>query len=170
MLEKLKMPSPSLLETDRCYLVPLQIGDYPFLEALYANPDVREFLGGPILGCSFSKKFTEILGDQQSQNYVIKLKETNKSLGVISISQHHDGKDYEVSYQIDPEFWGRGFARESLIGLSNYARNILRLNIVIAETQSANLASRKMLEKIGMRLQSTIERFGAEQCIYELKL
>jgi len=36
----------------------------------------------------------------------------------------------------------------------------------VAETQSANKASCKLLEKLGMNLKQIVQRFGAEQSIY----
>jgi [ribosomal protein S5]-alanine N-acetyltransferase len=46
----------------------------------------------------------------------------------------------------------------------------LSLPNVIAETQTANRASCKLIERLGMKLEKTIERFGAEHAIYSIKL
>lgn len=46
--------------------------------------------------------------------------------------------------------------------------NDLSLTRVVAETQAANVASCQLLERLGMRLERTVERFGAGQAIYRV--
>ena len=44
------------------------------------------------------------------------------------------------------------------------------MDTIVAETQSANTRSRTLLEKMGFVLKEELERFGARQCVYELKI
>ena len=39
---------------------------------------------------------------------------------------------------------------------------------MIAETQTANILSCKLLERVGMKLEQKIQRFGTEQTIYAI--
>ena len=43
------------------------------------------------------------------------------------------------------------------------------MDTIVAETQSANTRSRTLLEKMGFVLKEELERFGARQCVYELR-
>lgn len=45
----------------------------------------------------------------------------------------------------------------------------LGLTKIVAETQSANKASCRLLKRIGMDLEETVERFGAEQSIFSIR-
>ncbi|WP_087919643.1 GNAT family N-acetyltransferase [Paenibacillus donghaensis] len=50
-----------------------------------------------------------------------------------------------------------------------YVFNDLNLTKVIAETQMANHSSCRLLEKVGMKLEQTVIRYGAEQAIYGIE-
>ncbi|WP_413306207.1 GNAT family N-acetyltransferase [Bacillus sp. 1P10SD] len=90
-------------------------------------------------------------------------------IGMVSLDPHHDGIYYEVSYQLLPNWWGVGYATEVVQVVINFALNELKQPKIIAETQIANIVSCRPLEKLGMKLEGTINRFGAEQAIYSIK-
>src|SRR5699024_11286264 len=48
----------------------------------------------------------------------------------------------------------------------DYSLSELALSKIVAETQTANTASCKLLEKLGMTLERIVYRFNAEQAIY----
>jgi ribosomal-protein-alanine N-acetyltransferase len=50
-----------------------------------------------------------------------------------------------------------------------YALNDLSLTKIVAETQTANTASCRLLEKVVMKKEQILFRFGAEQAIYSLQ-
>ena len=87
-------------------------------------------------------------------------------IGLVESGPHIDGNDYEVSYQFDPNFWGRGLACEAVREVVKHALDSLSLDRVIAETQSANVASCRLLRKLGMVEISRVQRFGTEQIIF----
>ena len=87
-------------------------------------------------------------------------------LGIVSLDQHHDGKDIEVSYALLPENQGRGCATEAVQFALSHAFSQMGLTRVVAETQSLNARSVALLQRIGMVSQRTLIRFGAEQSIY----
>ena len=84
----------------------------------------------------------------------------------MSLGSHHIGSDTELSYEFLPKHWGRGYAHEAAEALITYCFSHLMLDRVVAETQAANPRSRKLLERLGMTLDSSFERFGAVQVLY----
>ena len=64
------------------------------------------------------------------------------------------------------EFWSMGYAYEVVKRLLEYCSEELKLTHVVAETQTANIRSCHLLEKIGYKFKYNVERFGAEQSIY----
>lgn len=88
---------------------------------------------------------------------------------MFSIGPHHDHVYSEISYQLLPIWRGDGYATEIVQVIIQFALNDLNLPKVIAETQTANIASCKLLEKLGMKFKGRIDRFGAEQAIYSIK-
>lgn len=161
------MSSPLTLQTSRCNLGPVTQEDYVDILTLYTNPKVRQYLGGTIQPEKFSEKFKDIL-NQSSHQWAAKLKETGEFVGLFSLDGHHDGVDIELSYQLAENMQGKGLALEITENLTTFAFGELGLKRLVAETQTANTPSIKLLEKLGMKLERNLERFGAQQSIYAM--
>jgi RimJ/RimL family protein N-acetyltransferase len=54
-------------------------------------------------------------------------------------------------YTIHPSYWGQGYATEAAHGLLAFGFGELRLHRIWADCDPANLASVRVLEKLGMR-------------------
>lgn len=159
-----------MLETERCTIKLLQQSDDTSMEKIYMNQEVREFLGGIRTKDSIRATFDEMLNSPQESFYwVIREKQTEKFIGLVSLDLHHEAVYQEVSYQLLPCWWGKGLASEVISVVLHFAFNELKLSTVVAETQTANKASCKLLESVGMNLEYTVTRFGAEQALYSIK-
>ena len=89
-------------------------------------------------------------------------------VGIVQIAPHHDGSDVELSYNFLPTVWGTGLASEAVRAVIAHAFSSLGLTRLIAEAQVANRPSRLLLERIGMRYERRLERFGEMQSIYAI--
>ncbi|MEM8533467.1 MAG: GNAT family N-acetyltransferase [Chloroflexota bacterium] len=157
----------NVLETPRCHLTAPEAGDIEQVVRLYTDARVREFLGGPADAATIRTQFRNIIDAGTTKNlWTIRCKADRAFIGGVSLTPHHDGTDTEISYQLLPEWWGQGYAQEALRAVITYALKDLALSHIIAETQTANLASCRLLERVGMRFERHVERFGALQSIY----
>jgi RimJ/RimL family protein N-acetyltransferase len=69
----------------------------------------------------------------------------------------------KIGYTIDPAFQRRGYATEAVGALVAYAFDVLGADLVRAYMSAENVASRRVAEKVGMRLVERIEhRYGDE--------
>ncbi|MGL4731569.1 MAG: GNAT family N-acetyltransferase [Clostridium sp.] len=158
-----------MIETNRCRIDLLKNSDYEKVKELYTNEKARKFLGGIVSTKNFNMSFHNMLTcDENSYYWVVRLKCNNEVIGLVSLDKHHDGFSTEVSYQFMPEYWGYGYAEEVIRKIIEYAFNSLIIKKIVAETQSANKASCKLLLKIGMSLEQIVSRFGAEQYIFSI--
>ena len=65
--------------------------------------------------------------------------------------QAYDGSTaIEVAYQLRPEFWGRGFATEAAAACLAFARDVARLDRIVALIDPRNDASKRVAAKIGL--------------------
>ena len=71
---------------------------------------------------------------------------------------------------ISQPYWGNGFATDALGGLLRRAEAELGLTRLVAETQAANVASCRVLERVGLRPVRRLVRFGATQILYVIEL
>lgn len=73
-------------------------------------------------------------------------------IGHAAIRPRPTNKDeWEISYMLQIEEWGKGFATEIAGKLVEFGFNELNLNAVYATVDTDNYASIRILEKIGMK-------------------
>lgn len=69
-----------------------------------------------------------------------------------------------------PHYWGNGYALETIKEILNFASKELNIKKIASETQVANKASCRLLNKLGMKIIDKVYRFNAEQYIFLLEL
>lgn len=163
------------IETDRCILQLLGFDDVEEAVELFTDSDTRKYLGGAISKEEAIMKLNRCIEAKKrlffwSSYYCVRLKDTGKFIGIISITPHHSRLFKELSYQFLPTFWGNGYAYETIKAVIQHCKNNYKLRHLISETQTANVKSCKLLEKVGCKLKKKLERFGCEQSVYILKL
>ena len=159
-----------MFKTKRCSINTFQKSDFIDVKQLYLNEEVRKFLGGIRQEDSLEIVLNGMLDTRDDSFYwVVREKHTDHFIGLVSLDPHHGGVYLEISYQFLPGWWGKGYATEVVQLIINYALHELNLSKIVAETQTANTSSCRLLERLGMELERTISRFGAEQAIYSIK-
>lgn len=61
----------------------------------------------------------------------------------------------EFGYMVNPDFWGQGYAFEGATAILNYAFGEGQYHRVTAQIDHRNEASKKLAEKLGLRLEAT---------------
>ncbi|WP_454190849.1 GNAT family N-acetyltransferase [Paenibacillus sp. Marseille-Q7038] len=162
-----------MLRTKRCSLSEVQDSDYESIRQLWMDEQIRLYLGGAIKEeCILRNKFSGLIEKSKKDEsfyFVVKLIDTESFIGLVSLDKYHDGENIEISYELLPAYWGRGLATEIIIRVIEYAFDNLALKRLVAETQTANLRSCTLLERVGMKLIKKTNRFGAEQAVYYLQ-
>lgn len=153
--------------TPRCKLSLLCENDVLEAVRLLTDPQVREYLGGPVPEDIALHRVRGWIYAPDSIHYTVRHKETNALMGIIDISPHHNLIDKEISYQFLPEYWGKGYACEVLTWLLDHCKKDFHVATVVSETQSANTRSCKLLKRLGYEEKKRLIRFGAEQIMFE---
>lgn len=104
-----------------------------------------------------------------SYYWTVHIKSSDSFLGLVSISPHHHKDELEISYQFLPKWWGQGLATEVIQAVIHFVFEQQLATRLLAETQVANAASCRVLEKVGMFPVMEVERFGARQRIYKIE-
>lgn len=157
------------LQTQRCAIEYLNASHILAARGLFTDPRVREFLGGPVPPEHAEKRLEHWLRSD-GPYFAVTRRDDGAFLGVVDIAPHHEAGRQELSYMFLPEYWGGGYACESIRRILQYCREELHLSEVVSETQEKNLRSCNLLERLGYTLEKRVERFGALQCVYALKL
>lgn len=81
-----------------------------------------------------------------------------------------DGGDaVELLYAVRPDAWGAGYATEIAAFSIAHARRI-GLTAIVGFTATTNLASRRVLEKTGVRLTDTFEHAGIAHLVGRMEI
>lgn len=75
----------------------------------------------------------------------------------------------ELLYSVEPAQWGSGIATEAARRLAGYALDELQLPRITADIDPPNIASGRVLEKIGMQRLGCFQRDGLEAICFEMK-
>jgi [ribosomal protein S5]-alanine N-acetyltransferase len=151
----------------RCYLDAPLPRDKADLIRLLTDARVRTYLGGALSeSLANSRVAVELANPTADASWAIRRNDDGVFLGSISLAKHHDGDDIEVSYALLPEHHGMGYATEALLLALAYGFREMNLQRIVAETQSANQRSIRLLERVGMQFEKHVIRFAAQQSIY----
>jgi RimJ/RimL family protein N-acetyltransferase len=147
------------LETDRLLLRPFTPGDFDALHAYQSRPDVTRYLyweprTEDEVREALEKKLasTTIRSEGDVLSLAVVLKESEDLVGDFILhwtSQEH--QQAEIGYIIHPDHAGHGYVTEAGHVLLRIAFRDLGLHRVIGSTDARNIASGRVLEKLGMR-------------------
>ncbi len=156
---------PVALTTDRLRLRPVEAGDHPLLRALWSDPVVRRYLGGPVAADRIAQRLAKAPG--RPGHFTVVLDEA--PIGRVTVDQDHRAAGRtEVSYEFLPSVGGRGLAAEAVAEVLRWVRATDPARELVAVTQSANRRSRRLLERLGLSAAARLAEHGAEQVVYVL--
>lgn len=78
-------------------------------------------------------------------------------------------EEVEVGYGFYPEWWGRGLATEAATELVRSGFTDLKLQTLVAITQTTNTASQRVLEKAGLSRERDILHGGTPVSLYRIR-
>jgi len=168
-----------ILETDRLVLREMLLSDAQDLFEMDKNPKVHQYLWNkPLTEISEVHSYIELIREQYIQNnigrFVVILKETNELIGWAGLKYNTEIVNnkvhfYDIGYRLNQKFWGKGYASEASFAWLDYAFNVMKIEIMQAAAQTDNIASNKILQKIGMSITEQYLEDGVSWNWYELK-
>jgi len=93
-------------------------------------------------------------------------KPDKKLIGWCGLAFLDKTSEIEIGYGIAKEFWGKGLTTEAAAATIRYGFEVLKLNRIVAVAMPENIASRRVMEKIGMRYEKTGHWYDAELVYY----
>jgi RimJ/RimL family protein N-acetyltransferase len=161
-----------LLETARLLLRPFTKADVPAMTPVYGNPLVMKHLLHDGVDAPSARDMIKRFIDCWQCNgfgiFVVVLKENGRPIGHCGLNYLEGGCDIELLYLIDQPFWGRGLATEAAAAVLGYAFNAKKFPRIVAVAMPENLESRKVMEKLGMRLVRSGYYYGRELVYYAI--
>jgi ribosomal-protein-alanine N-acetyltransferase len=156
---------PVRVETERLIVRRPEVSDAPQVAALWSDPDVTRYMGGP----RDFEKVRKMVEDEALARvfdstgfWRVVEKASGRAIGDCGlVKKDVDGRaEIELVYVLASGSWGKGYATEAASALRDYAFHQLGLARLIALIDPANTASARVAKKIGMRFEKETLRPG----------
>jgi RimJ/RimL family protein N-acetyltransferase len=154
------------VETERLLLRQLLPSDDIGMFELDSDSEVQRYLGNkPIKRVEEARKSIEYIRQQYLENgigrWAVIEKETSCFVGWAGLKFVREATNnhinyHDLGYRLIKRYWGKGYATESAKASLEYGFEQLKLKEIYGMADVGNVASRKVLEKVGL---SFIERF-----------
>jgi ribosomal-protein-alanine N-acetyltransferase len=133
---------------------------------LDSNKEVHKYLGNkPIQTIEQAREVIKSVRQQYIDNGIGRWAAIEKSsgsfIGWSGLKFRRDEENnhinfYDVGYRLHPDYWGKGYATESCKAALEYGFGTLNINKIVGAANEENKASRRVLEKCGLKF---IEKF-----------
>ncbi|MFH8406736.1 GNAT family N-acetyltransferase [Streptomyces sp. NPDC018019] len=148
------------LRTPRMRLRRLTEADAPHLVALHGDPDVMRFLGDgkPVPRAEVLERTLPVMLARQGHRNMLGYRaaekaDTGEFLGWFELVPANRGNpgEVELGFRLLPSAWGHGYATEGARALVRAAFTVCGARRVMGTTMAVNTASRRVMEKAGLR-------------------
>ena len=160
-----KVPRNISINTPRCIISNLTPRDIEDVILIYIDEISRKYLGGALDENKAREKVLNLLNNH-AKVYAIKEKENDSLLGILYLNIYYDEKNIELSYEFKSNYFGMGYAYESIMSFLHYLEQN-GIQVLVAETQKKNINSIKLLKKLGFVKMKELVRFGEKQIVYK---
>ena len=147
-----------VLQTPRLVLRWFREEDVDLLAELMANADFMRFSLGVFFRQQTIAFLDKIIGWQRRglpSLFAVIHRADNRLIGYCGFfhQQVDEIEGIEIGYRLDPDYWSRGLATEAAQAVRDHAFGDLKLQRVISLIHPDNTPSRRVAEKIGMKIE-----------------
>jgi RimJ/RimL family protein N-acetyltransferase len=140
------------LETGRLILRGLTQDDFEALAAIYADPDVMQFLGGVQERSDAWRSLGSHIGHWALRGYgvwAVERKSDGALLGRVGMINPEGWPGLEIGWTLGKPYWGKGYATEAAAASVAYAFTTQPVDKLISCIDPANKPSQQVAERIG---------------------
>jgi RimJ/RimL family protein N-acetyltransferase len=155
-------PSALLLETPRLRLRELADDDFDAVHAYASDPEVVRYMPwGPnteeeTRGFLWRAQATAGGEPRLAYELAVVVREDDRLIGAVGLHLAPEEDRAMLGYCYDRGSWGHGYATEAAAAMLSLGFDVLLLHRVWAGCDPENLASARVLEKVGMRLEGRL--------------
>jgi RimJ/RimL family protein N-acetyltransferase len=162
-----------ILDTPRLLLRQLTEADAPHFFALNAEPEAIRYTGdAPFASEAAARQFLRAYDQYRQYGYgrwAVLSKSSGEWLGWCGLKFLPEEGETDIGFRFFPRYWGQGYATEAARACLRYGFEELGLPAIVGRAMVANGASRKVLEKIGMKYEKSIIMEGQPGSYYTMR-
>lgn len=162
-----------MIETERLFFRKFELNDLPLLIEQRSDPDMSRYLGGTRLQNpeALAKRIRFYMSCYESHGFgmcPMFWKETSEMIGADGIQPLEKTSEIEVGYSVVKDLWGKGIGTEAARGWLHYGFTTVGLDRIVAVAVTENAASRRIMEKLGMKYEKTETHYDEECAFYAI--
>jgi RimJ/RimL family protein N-acetyltransferase len=164
-----------VLDTARLQLRPMTADDLDELLGIFTDPNVMAAFSTPPFNRDQMRRWLQRNLDHQAEHgyglFALILKENDELIGDCGLEHMQvDGvSQAELGYDLRSDYWRRGLATEAACAVRDYAFGQLHMPRLIGLIRQGNDASRRVAEKVGMRLERETAQHGVAYWVYSIE-
>ena len=161
-----------ILETERLLLRELNVGDAMSFYDLNLSPNVIRYTGDTAFENSHAaEQFLRNYNDYKTNGYgrwAVIDKSNGAFLGWCGLKYSKDAAETDIGFRFFEQHWNRGYATESARACLNYGFEKLGLKSIVGRAMADNIASVKVLEKLGLVFEKEFDFDGHRGVVYRI--
>jgi RimJ/RimL family protein N-acetyltransferase len=152
----------TVLTTNRLLLRKLTFDDAPFVFDLVNDPLWIRFIGDRgVRTLDDARGYIEqgpmtMYAREGFGLYLVELQVSHSPIGLCGLIRRAGLQDVDIGYAFAEPFRGQGYAYEAAAAVIRSAKDVTKLTRVVAIVSPDNVASIKLLEKLGMHFEHTV--------------
>jgi RimJ/RimL family protein N-acetyltransferase len=139
------------IETQRLRIRSFQPNDWQAVYDYTSDPDVTMYIPEGPFTPEQAKAFVADNVGEQAHFVAVLLKTDDLFVGHMEFHPWFAPQTFEIGWVFDRAYRGQGYATEAAMTLLQYGFETLHLHRIIATCQPENVASCRVVEKLGMR-------------------
>ena len=160
---------PAPIRTERLALREPEARDRAVIIELNASAEVRAYLGGPQPRDELERA---VPAEPRRRPGLFVVDLDGAMIGVVTLDRRDaerrghvapEGEEAELGYLFLPSAWGRGYAAEACAAVLAWSDEALPGEPLVLCTQTANVSSLRLAQKLGFVEVARFVEFGAEQ-------
>lgn len=100
-------------------------------------------------------------------HWAVRLKTDNTFIGAVNLNRIKGTTKLQIGAQLKRDYWGQGFASELLAAIRDFGIDQLHLPAVYGVFEKGNIASQKLLEKLGFVFEERFQEQDVEVEVHQ---
>lgn len=164
------------LQTERLILKGISEEDIDFIFQQFSNDEVNRYLydAEPTKTRQDAEDIMHMYTQQKetkAYRWIITLKSDNTKIGTLGFHiWKRETQTCEIGYDLQPNFWGKGYGKEAVKAMLDYIVPTLELNSITACIYEENIASSALVKSLGFAdsQEQRTERFRGKEYLHSI--
>ncbi|GIN60209.1 putative N-acetyltransferase YnaD [Robertmurraya siralis] len=146
------------IKTNRLLIRNFENNDWQAVHEYTSDCRVMKYIPEGVFTENDTKDFIKKNVGDSAEKFAVVLRDENLVIGHIVFHKYFGDHTYEIGWVFNPKYYNHGYASEAAQGILKFGFEDMHLHRVIATCQPENIASSRVMEKIGMRKEGYFQK------------